>query len=324
MTRIPSYLAALLAGWLGTYACSAKTITETTPHPVTFLFENTSNAPVAVALGGSCGGHFVITAAADGYRQKFITFAPCGVVCPKVATCSDGACVPEPVPVVPGSPAEEHWDGYEYRLGRNASGDCTEKVVASTGSYRITVPVYRPGPFPTDPGQGLDTTPDYDVVVDFSLPVPGGVVHVPLDRRPAGVDSGGEPIEEGCIPIVARAYDTGGDCYAPKATLPDVCLRETAPDTTTGLTEIACLSAPDGKSYAIVKGYTQCLVTKYAGWSAEGDAGLCEAQPTGDCAAAVSRGYWSLGVFGPQTLDFATDADAGGPRGDRVGECERR
>jgi hypothetical protein len=297
----------LILSWVCVGACDGQSGESATAYPLTIRLENPSNAPIAV---GSCGPPYSITSAADDHRLS--TGPYCAGICPKVLDCVSGSCPSEPTSIS-STPLEQRWDGFEYVTRTVPGGSCADKVPVKAGRYHISVPVYRARPFETG-----NPKPLYTVVVDFSLPAPGGVVHVPLDEHFA--DAGREP--DSCIPVVARVYDESSDCYGPATTLDGVCLEETEPETTTGLTEIACLSAPDGKSYATVKGYTQCLVTKYAGWSAEGDMGLCETQATGGCAAAVSRGYWSYGVFGPATLDFANDVDAGnGPRGDRVGEC---
>lgn len=300
-------------------ACRVDT-TETGPFAVQFRFENSSDAKVSIALGGSCGPTYQVTSCADGYARPLQLFAYCGALCPEVPSCVSGACYDQPVPVTSGKPVADPWDGYDLTAHTVPAGQCVERVVAAAGHYRIKVPVY-PAVLPTAPTGGALWTPLYTATVDFTLPSPGGVVDVPIDRAPTDA---GVP----CYPVVARKYGSARDCYTPKATIAGLCLRESRPNDTAGTGEIACLAAPDGSHYAIVKGYTQCLEVDGlpapagtgGGWAVKGDSGLCESateivatdggvSTDTACRDAISRGRWIQGPFIPE-LDFRGSVSA--------------
>jgi hypothetical protein len=113
-----------------------------------------------------------------------------------------------------------------------------------------------------------------------------------------------------CRPVIARSYDPKLDCYGLEEALPGLCLRETAPGTTSGAWEMACLVAADGTRYMAAKGYTECLEgygwsTQNTngvgpGWTVKGAGGLCLQGDTGDtlCGLAGTRGRWDFGDGG--------------------------
>ena len=312
------------AGTPSSGECSVGT-TQKGPFPVVFSFENRSGTTLGVSLGGDCGARYEITSCADGYRRALVLHAPCGALCPMIASCSDGACLQQTEPVTAAAPLMDLWEGYDHVAPKGSSIDCVDEVTAPAGRYRVSVPVYDS---PTDPNEGA---PLYTAVVDFTLPVPGGVVHVPVDRE---LRDAGPPSSEGgrhdaskdaatCAPVVARRYDVARDCYGPKQMLPGVCLT----DFETGqLGDMECAVAPDGTRYAFVKHVTECLdpAALLAGWRARG--GPLNACLTVDdidergkdgelvddaCSKAAYRGEWATDGLGTPSLDF--DSSDGSP-----------
>ncbi|HEX4338059.1 MAG TPA: hypothetical protein VH062_19250 [Polyangiaceae bacterium] len=174
-------------------ACTVET-TEAPPYAVTFSFENASNARIGVALGGVCGTHYQVTSCADGYRAStFTSNLGCWPICPEVACGADGACITEPLDVTSDAPQTDSWDGNTFTRHSVSDATCYERTPASAGRYRITALVYPH----VDAGTNMAPDPLYSVAVDFTLPVPGGVVHVPIDR---GVGLAGDGGADGSIP----------------------------------------------------------------------------------------------------------------------------
>jgi hypothetical protein len=140
----------------------------------------------------------------------------------------------------------------------------------------------------------------------------------------AGSGSGGHGQLGACHPIEARRYDIERSCFAPVRELAGVCLRESAPDTTTGTAEVSCLVDPDGTRWLVRQGYTVCLEAGDGtvmdgfggGWETWALNGLCGRDPWllwldgGDAGDAACRDAFDAVTLGFDDLDW-TIADIG-------------
>jgi hypothetical protein len=295
---------------------------------------NPSNAPVGISLGGQCGPQYRVTSCSDDYTEALTLHAQCGATCPEVPQCVSGACNDEPTGV--SNAVTDEWDGVRYTGRPGPMGTCNERIVASAGRYRVQVPVY-PAVLPRQPTGGADWTPLSTVSVDFTLPAPGNVVNVFVDRGTlqAGIDAG-TAVPEGCRPVAARRFDVANGCYLPVAEVPGLCMFEPDPkEALTGIDEIVCLAAPDGTRYVAAKSFSECLAgpgwtTEPSGvgngWIVRSNEGLARCQQStadyvgGDagfledtaCEAAIGLGHAYLNPkdlsFGFSGVDASSDA----------------
>ena len=146
------------------------------PYAVTFRFTNDSPQPLFVL--GECHTRYTVTSCAGGYQDPLALWADCTQDC-KLADpggcIACGACMWQGIEVTPSAPHQTEWSGKTFTFSETTSGcQCYNAFAAPAGRYRITVPVYG-----SDEGaQHGDVL--HEVEVPFTLPAPGGVVHVPL------------------------------------------------------------------------------------------------------------------------------------------------
>jgi hypothetical protein len=153
--------------------------TDPGPFAVTFAFHNLGSGPVW--LGDSCGAQlFQLLSCADGYQEPIPLDDSCTMACsdPK-AECIDclADCQPTSVEIPGNTSNSASFDGMRYVFGALPDGcQCHQQAALPAGKYMLRVPVFT----------SEQATSSIPVEQWFDLPVPGGVLDVPLSAGGAG------------------------------------------------------------------------------------------------------------------------------------------
>jgi hypothetical protein len=171
-----------VSGFGGMPAECQTPATDSGPFAVTFVFHNLDSGPVW--LGDSCGTQlFQLLSCADGYQNPIPLDGACTMACSNPnAQCIDCPAVCQLTSVeIPGDTSHSvSFDGMGYVFGALPEGcQCHQQAALPAGKYMLRVPI-----FTSD--QAVSEDASIPVVQWFDLPVPGGVLDVPVSAGGAG------------------------------------------------------------------------------------------------------------------------------------------